>query len=186
MSDRNGDVGTLTGGTGEALDDLLPGKVRWNAHDGKGGLRDMRYSTPSSQRRGPFAQDGEVATICEHAPSSSAGPLFDDTETLKVGKRGIDRRCRKIGPFDQQVGGEKGAALEGLVDPQRGAGALAFVRDAFAILLEQRDDPGRGIERLIRRLRDARKEELEPGLPCSVFAHLLEQSVIVRAVGLQI
>ena len=36
MSDRNGDVGTLTGGTGEALADLRPGNVQWIAPTGRG------------------------------------------------------------------------------------------------------------------------------------------------------
>ena len=59
MSDRNGDVGTLTGGTGEALDDLRPGKARWIAPTGRGsGPTHERGVQMRERAAGGIAQGG--------------------------------------------------------------------------------------------------------------------------------
>ena len=59
MSDRNGDVGTLTGGTGEALADQLPGKVWWIAPTGRGsGPTHERGVQMRERAAGGIAQGG--------------------------------------------------------------------------------------------------------------------------------
>ena len=88
--------------------------------------------------------------------------------------------------LDQPVGGEEGVLLQQIVDAQRRSGALAPDRDPLPVLLEQRDDAGGGVERLVGGLGDAIEEEFEPGFPGSVLADLLEQPVIVGAMRLEI
>ena len=58
MSDRNGDVGTLTGGTGGALDDLRLGKVRWNASSGRGSGPTHERGVRTPERAGEYRTAG--------------------------------------------------------------------------------------------------------------------------------
>lgn len=64
--------------------------------------------------------------------------------------------------------------LKQIMDAQRRTSPVTLHRDALAVLLEQFDDPGGRIERLIGGVRDARQEEVEPGFPRAMFAHVLK------------
>jgi hypothetical protein len=76
VSDRNGDVGTLTGATGSALDDLLPGKVRWNAPTGRGsGPTHERGVQMRERAAGGIAQGGggSAYKACHSGPGRVKG-----------------------------------------------------------------------------------------------------------------
>ena len=64
--------------------------------------------------------------------------------------------------------------LKQIVDTQRGACPIALCCNLFAVFLEQIDDPGSSLEGLISRIGNAGEEEIEPGFPCPVLAHLLK------------
>ena len=75
--------------------------------------------------------------------------------------------------MNELVGREIGVLLKEIVDSMRGAGTIALGRDAFAVLLEQLDDPDGGVERLVGGVGDAGEKEFEPGLLRPVLAYLL-------------
>ena len=70
--------------------------------------------------------------------------------------------------------------------PKRRSHPIAFGGDPFAVGFEQFNDPHRGVERLVGGLRDAIEKKLKPSLPGAVFANLLQQAIVVGAMGLQI
>lgn len=76
--------------------------------------------------------------------------------------------------------------LKQIVDTQRGACPVALCRDPLAVFLEQIDNPGCCFECLIGSIRNTGKEEIEPGFPCPVLAHLLKQAVIVSAMRFKV
>ncbi len=88
--------------------------------------------------------------------------------------------------LNELVGRQERVLLKQIVDTQRGACPVALCRNPLSVFLEQIDNPGGGLERLIGRVRNTGKEEIEPGFPCPVLAHLLKQAVIVGAMRFQI
>lgn len=66
------------------------------------------------------------------------------------------------------------------------SGAVAFGPDPLAVLLEQINDAGRGLEGLVRRFGNPGEEEIKPGLPVAMLAHFLEQTIVVCPACLQI
>jgi hypothetical protein len=124
-------------------------------------LKDVPTPTHSndSERIGAFAQDCEITAIAEHTASPAPGHLFDDSEPLEVGERGVDRRHREPRLLDKLSGGQKRVLLKKLVDTQRRVGAVALRRDPVAVRLEQVDDTCCSVEGLVGCFRDAVEEK---------------------------
>ena len=128
----------------------------------------------SGERVGALAQNCEIAPVTENAAPFAASNLLDYAKPLQIGERRIDRRGRKARPLNELVGRQIGILLKEIVDTQRRASPVTLCRNAFAVFLEQFDDPGNGIESLIGGVRDTVEKEVEPGFPCAVLAHFLK------------
>jgi phosphoketolase len=143
-------------------------------------------SSGSGERVGALAQDCEIPPVTENAAPFSAGDLLDNAGPFQIGERRIDRGGRESRLLDELVGRQIGILLKQIVNTQRGARPIALRRDTFAVFLEQVDDPGGRVERLIGGIRDAREEEVEPGFPRAMLAHFLKQAVIVGAMSFEV
>src|SRR5690606_36962059 len=97
-----------------------------------------------------------------------------------------DGRGGQAGLVDEASGGGEGLTLEKVVYAQGRPRPVAFPGNTLPVRLEQIDNAGCRIECLIGRSRHAVQKEFQPGFPGPMSPNLLQESVVVGAMGLQI
>ena len=69
---------------------------------------------------------------------------------------------------------------------QRRSCALALGRNALAIVFQQLGNSCGCVESQVRRFGDPDEKKVEPGFPSTVFAHFLQEPIVVRAMSLEV
>ena len=126
------------------------------------------------QRIGAFAQQAQEDAVDEDAAALPAGRLVDDAQLAQVLDAAGDGWLGQTELTQSLRDRCQCAALQQLMQPQRGGGGPAELLDAAAVVAEQAQQALGGLRALPGGLADAAQEEVEPGCPGGSDAPALE------------
>ncbi len=103
-----------------------------------------------------------------------------------MGERFVHRGRSESGGLDQRGCGRDGLALQRLVHRESRGGCAPEAGDLITIGVNERQQRVRRRHRLRRARLDSLREEIQPTLPVTAQAHLIQQLVVKRSVPLEV